>query len=505
VANDSANYQQRFSQLAQHAFRVKVAVLLLLLVALFVVWSTLTNGNARAKEVDEAFCSQIIKDPYFGPLYFSAKYSCNSVTMMRLTLEKARHYDNDPHPNKMSEDVEKKLHDFLDHAQQFNDYDWNRRQAYRIELSLPYTKNAVPLNGSLISDAWPFCMLLALSVAISLGFRQTCYEIQLSALIREEKQSKVFGRDSALAEFLVRDISEVKHDGQTVFLYKRPIGLFPEAITSGVLFAAVSTLSLNLLTDYSPQFTERGHEIFDDYYYIWLYAFSVVLFLLLLRTRKTWMTAIEKSLGGEVRNARWFFLYRWLRFLRDKSFGGVRLESALILMVVGVGLAGLFLPWGSYRGFTLLCCPRRVFSGDDERLVARFIQMLMLVPVILLIAGGASRLPILVHQRRLHAVIQKVQTFTAWPVLIVIGIIIFYSFIGAYGSVKDFYVAPALGLFSSEALLNLSNLPVPEADDFSVGFVMFAVSCGILAVLELCFRQGRKSGRQIILGEPQNG
>ena len=67
-----------------------------------------------------------------------------------------------------------------------------------------------------------------------------------------------------------------------------------------------------------------------------------------------------------------------------------------------------------------------------------------------------------------------------------------------------FYVAPALGLYSFKTVQNLGNLPVPEADDFSVGFVMFAVSCGILAILKLCFRQGHKSGRQSILGEPQN-
>ena len=69
-------------------------------------------------------------------------------------------------------------------------------------------------------------MLLALSVAIALGFRQICYEIQLSALIKEEKQSKVFGRDFALAEFFVRDISEVKHEGRPCFLYKKLIGVF---------------------------------------------------------------------------------------------------------------------------------------------------------------------------------------------------------------------------------------------------------------------------------------
>jgi hypothetical protein len=508
VVSDSANYQQRFTQLAQHAFRVKVVVLLLLLASLFVVWSTLTNGSAKAEEVDKRFCQQVVADPYYSRNSHFGEFSCDSSLFFQRTIQEAKHmHDNDPPEPETASAQERVKHvrEFLDHLRQFDDYDWNRRQAYRIELSLPYTKGAVPLNGSLISDAWPFCMLLVLSVAVALGFRQSCYEIQLSALIKEEKQPKLFGRDSALAEFLAGDISEVKHDGRTVFLYNRPIGLFPEVITSGVLFAAVSILSLNLLTDYSPQFTERGYEVFGDYYYMGLYAFSVVLFLLLLKTRKMWMSAIDKSLGGEVRSARWFFLHRGLRFLRDKSVGGVRLESAVILMFVGVGLWGLFLHWGSYRGFTLLCCPRRVFGLDDERLLALVIQVLMLIAVVFLIAVAASRWPSLVRHRRIRTLILNVRILTAWPVLIVVAFIIFYAFLGVYGVLKDLYVSPALGLFSSDALQNLGNLPTLGEADFSAGFTTFSVSCGILAILELCFRQGRKSGRQIILGEPQNG
>ena len=411
--------------------------------------------------------------------------------MVRYTIEKARHYDNDPHPNPKSPDVLEKMRDFLNHVHQFSVYDWNRRQAYRIELLLPYTRSPVSLNGSLIADAWPFCMLLALSVAIALGFRQTCYEIQLSALIKEEKQSKAFGRDSALAGFLAGDISEVKHGGRTVFLYERPIGFFPEAVTSGVLFAAVSILSLNLLTDYSPQSTELGAEVFGHYYYVWFYVFSVVLFLLLLRTRRLCMSSVDKAVGGEVRHARWFFLHRGLRFLRNKSVSGIRLESVVILVFVAVSLVGLFLPWGSYRGFTLLCCPRRVFDGDNERLAAGVVQVLMLIAVIFFVAVAALRCPILARHQRLRAFVQKLRTLTAWPVLIVVDFIMFYAFIGVYWALKEAYVSPALGLSSYDAFQNLGNLPTLGEADFSAGFTTFSVSCGILAILELCFGQGR--------------
>jgi hypothetical protein len=492
---DTQELQQRFTQLAQHSFRVKISVLLFLLVSLYVVWSTLTNGSAKAEEVTKSFCSQIIKDPYYGRLDLRGDYSCDPQTAMYSTIYEARHHHDDdaPYPSTMSpEDVIKNIGNWLNHVQQFNDYDWNRRQAYRVELSLPYTKSSNSLNGSLISDVWPFCALFALSVAVAFGFRQTCYEIHLSALVADTTPVAVHGRSLALTEFLAGEISEAKVSGRRVFLYKKPIGLLPETAISGVLFAGVTLLSLNLLTDYSPQFSERGYEIFGNSYYTWLYSFFVVFFLLLLRSRRRWQNSVSEAVGGEVKSARLFFVQKCLLFLRQRSVAGVRLETALVLACVGVGLGSLFLKWGgSYRGFILLCCPLREY--DDPPLVARMIQTQMVIAVIFLIAICASRLPMLVRRHHLHALVLKALYLTAWPILIFSGFVLFYGIVGIYGALKDLYVLPALGLNNSRAIENLQYLPTLDEADFSLGFMAFVASCGILALREINFK--RKSGR----------
>ena len=256
MANDSANYQQRFSQLAQHAFRVKVAVLLLLLGALFVVWSTLTQGSVKAEEVDKAFCFQIIKDPYYGPPGLRGDYSCNPILLLPITINEARHYhDHDaPHPSTMSpEDVQKNLDEWFTHVQQFSDYDWNRRQAYRIELSLPYTRSPVYLNGPLISDVWPFCMLLALSAVISLsasGKPATKFNFPLSS--GRKNSQKRLGETQHLLNSWYRGFTilccvprDADIDGLLVLLFERIIQVL---MLIGVIFLlAVAALRWPIL------------------------------------------------------------------------------------------------------------------------------------------------------------------------------------------------------------------------------------------------------------------
>lgn len=497
MATETLESQQRFAELARRSFRAKISVLLLLLVSLFVVWSTLTTGTTAAEQVDKDFCLRIIKDPYYWPSGGFGEGSCTPFYSAQNMIRMARHLHDDdaPYPTTMSPaDVEKHLHEYVDHIQQFQDYDWNRREAYRIDLSLPYARSPVSLDGAFMSDVWPFCTLLALAVVVAFGFRQTCYEIHLSALIANMKPEDAHGRTFALTEFLAGEISEVTLGGRRVFLFKKPVGLSPETIVSGALFMAVSLVSLNLLTDYSPQFTERGQELFSDSYYVWLYLFAIVLFFLLLRTRRLWRSSLAEALGGEVRSARLFFFHRVLRFLHDRSVAGIRLESVVIYACVISGLASLFLHWGgSYRGFVLLCWPNRVF--DDEPLAARTIQGVMLLAVVFLLVSSLSTLRIQVWRGRLLAAIQKARNVGAQVILVVSGFVFSYAFIGLYGFAKDSYALPTVEGFNYQAYLNLQNLPTLGDADFSLGFTLLAFSCGVLALLEICIEGERKFRR----------
>jgi hypothetical protein len=492
----SQELQQRFTKLAQRSSGVKISVLLLLLVSLFIVWSALTSGTTTAEQVDKDFCLRITNDPYYCPHNTGLQSMfCDQFYTARNTIRMTRHLRDADVPNLTAmspADQLKYLNDSNEHFQQFEDYDWNRRHAYRIELSLPYTKNPVPLNGALISDVWPFCALLGLAVAIALGLRQTCYEIHLSALVAETKAKDTHGRDYALSEFAAGEISEVRAGGQPVFLYKRPIVLFPETVFSGALFAAASVLSLNILTDYGPQFTERGAELFSDSYYFLLYLFAFGLGWLLWNTRKLWRRSVDEAMGGEVRSARLRFLHRGLIFLNRGSVARIRSQIVLACVFAILGLGSLLLRWDeSYRGFKLLYRPKLIF--DDQPLTARVLQVVMLCLVGFLILSPLSRVPARIWRRQYLSIVQKARNIGAWIALICSGYVAFYVFVGLYGYFKDSYAWPAIGSYNFEASMNLQNLPIPADSDFSPACIIFVCSCGLLALLEIVFEAQRKS------------
>lgn len=128
-------------------------------------------------------------------------------------------------------------------------------------------------------------------------------------------------------------------------------------------------------------------------------------------------------------------------------------------------------------------------------LFERIIQVLMLIGVIFLLAVAALRWPILVRHQRLHAFMLKLRTpyCLAGP-----DCRWFYNVLrihwGLWGAERRLCVTRS-GVFSYDALLNLQNLHSLGEADFSAGFTTFSVSCGILALFELCFGHGRKFER----------
>jgi hypothetical protein len=482
---------QRFTQLAQRSFRVKISVLLLLLASLFLVWSALTSGTQKAEQVDRSFCQQIVKDPYYAAKNLFTEYSCGLNVFVQSSIEQARHtHDNDaPYPSTMSAGEQlKHIQESLEHTQQFQDHDWNRREAYHIEISLPYAKSAVSLNGAFISAIWPFGALLGLSIAVALGFKQSCYEILLSAIVASLRPKEVHGINVALTEFLAGELSENDIDGEHLFLYKKPLGLFPETVVSGALFICVSLLCLNLLTDYAPQFTERGKEFFSDSYYLWLYLFAVALFFLLLRTRRFWRSSLRDALGGDVKSSRLFFLHKLFRYSPPDLIG-----PALFYLSAGVCLGSLFLRWqDAYRGFVLLCCPKQII--DDMPIAARIVQAQMILVVAFVGATVLLRLKRHIRPNWLQYILQSVQGLGAYYVLLLIGFIEFYRMIGAYGFFKDYYAWPMVGNVSPEAFSNLANLPIIEGGSLTRGPLLFLVSCQTLALAEIWLRAKRKLG-----------
>lgn len=478
--------QQRFAQLIAHTFRLKISVLVLALVALFVVWSTLTGGRQKADEVDKDFCQQIVKDPYYWPPGLFAS-SCEPFYSAQNIIHMSRHrHDNDPAPTETGEKLQEQLRIWTEHGQQFQAYDDRRREAYRINLSLPYTKGPVFLDGALVSDVWPFCALLAISATLALGFRQNCYEIHLAALIQNVEAKDTHARDFALAEFLPGSISEVKLGGRPFFLYKKPIGLSPETLASWALFIVVTLLSFSLLTDYRPLFTERGEEVFSGYY-LWLYLISVLLGYLLLKSRSRWKSTLTEVLGGDVTRPSVFALHKCLLAFQHASIRGIRYETIVVALCVILGVGGFCSHWDeSTRGYQYFWRLRDNLS--DAPVAARCLQIILIAVFTFLAMSLFSVLLSYVRFRRLSNFMRKTRYVGAVFTLIMVGFLVFSVLLTAYGLIMNWYLGPILVGFNYASFLNSQNLEIFPSD-LPPGEWVFIASCGLLALMTVAMKQ----------------
>lgn len=480
--------QERFAKLIGHTFRLKISILVLVLVALFVVWSALTSGRQKADEVDKEFCQQIAKDPYYSTLgLFSS--SCEVITSVQSTIQTARHlHDGDfsDTSNKTPEKLREMLYVSMAHTQQFQEYEDRRREAYRINLSLPYTK-AVFLDGVLVSDLWPFCALLAVYAALALSFKQSCYEIHLAALIQSVETKGTRARDFALAEFLPGSTSEVRLSGRPFFLYTKPIGLSPETLASRSLFIVVTLLSLSLLTDYSPQFTERGEEVFSGYYF-WLYLFSVFWFYLLLKSRRQWRTSLSDVLGGDVSSPKIFTLRRWLSAaLHHASIRGIRYETIVVVLCVALAVGGFCSHWDeSTRGYQAFWQLRENLS--DAPIAARCLQLVLIAVFSFLVVSLFSILLNRARFSRLSDFIRKARYIGAVFTLTMVGFFVFSGLLTAYAGFLNWYLRPMLVDFSYASFLNSQNLEIFPSD-MPLGYWVFLASCGLLALITVAVKE----------------
>jgi len=469
--------EDKFAHLVGQTFKAKVSILLLLMVALFIVWSTLKSGQQKLGQVDQAFCLQLVREPYYAQgawefLCDSPRSASQWIYSTRLRLwEKPW-----PDPQKDLAASNQFILEFSKHIREFEDYDRKSRDAYQMELSLPYTKEPVPLDGALLSDVWPFCALLVLSTAIVLGFKQKCYEIHLSSLLAKTEHKERRAKDFALAQFLAGDLRESNLDDVKIYVYKRPFVLSPNTLISGALFTVVLIQSLSLLTNYSPRFSERGEEVFSGYY-TWLYLFSVLMLLLLAKTRRTWRATVSEALGGEVWSAYTLAFQRFWQNWFTASW-----QKAYIIWFAILGLAGFFFRWeNDVRGYTVLWRPAALIPYDAKdarfaQLEFAFLSLFFLVCIMSVVTAGTGR-------NLWRRLVYRGRNVFASIVLVVVGEWIFFVWLSGYGMFMNFYVRPLLTpSFASQAVGNEESIELDD-DIGSRGSRLCLISSFSLALL----------------------
>jgi hypothetical protein len=495
--------EQRLTQLIGRTYRLKISVLVLLLVSLLVLWSTLTGGQHLAEQIDEDFCQQLAGNAYYG---FSgiASSACDGIASQYLTISLARNMHNNyvADRTKTIPDQAADMDRYLSRIRQFQDYDQRRRFAYKIEVSFPYTKGSIFLDGVLIADVWPLFAISALAVTILLGFKERCYEIHLAALLKKVEPKDARATQFALSEFRSGSLTEASINGELVFAYRRPFVLSPEGILGGALYLAVSLVSLRLFTDYSPQFSARGYQIFSGYYF-WIYVFSVVVAILLARTRTVWRGSLADALGGQVSTV-WSLRWKnWRWFGRDHLALAQRVGNAYVLVLGVLAVGSLCLPVAdSFRGYELIWRPSECFP--DAPMVGRVLQLCLIcfLDFVLLCLS----LAVLARSRhrggRVGRDLCRLRYLYGWLVLLLIGFPISYTVIGNYGWFMDSYLLPILGAgINDRAIDTLLKLQSFDIGETGWGARVFLGCCFGLAVNSLLFRDPpkmvRDAGREL--------
>ena len=273
---ESSNESEiRLAELIWRTVKLRVTLLIFAIVALLIVWSSLSNGNEEAQKIDTQFCGYLVdqhnalqkklseevnkafeSQPGFTksqPLLLTSEEQCHQLHS-RTWIEIIRSTDEElnPEPLTVSPELEK---DFTERSQAFSDYDARRRAAYRLQIQLGSESeyfSTIIVNALTVASIMPFCVFVVLTIVMLLGFQQSAYQRQLRSLLQVASDRPL---PQALAEtqfFAVPMKRESPHIEN--YLTLSPSGLAIGSLTFALvllLVQVVSTFILNLvhLTD----------------------------------------------------------------------------------------------------------------------------------------------------------------------------------------------------------------------------------------------------------------
>jgi hypothetical protein len=366
----------RLAELIWRTVKLRVSLLALFIASLLVVWLAVASGNPAAQKIDSDFCRQLFIEtgtPQGDMLNEERVCASNSALAY---IETRRRFDKLIPPETYDDETSTKQLDALKARQsRFTDYDARRREAYRIQLSLPYTASTVPVNALLLADASPFCVLLVVAIVLALGLQQRCYAQNLAVLLHEKNTTGERATISALTQFFAGNLSKLESDKRLYLVYKRPLALFPETMAVSLLLLALTLTSLKLLADYDPTVAHPTESILFSYYSL-LFSLSSVLFVFLRRTQALYAGLIAERMGAPVGSALFFGCrkkwHQLAHYLRSSTVFSMRLGRAMVILLVPLGFGCLLLPWVQpwpLAGYQFLLHQRTMATGEPYSIV----------------------------------------------------------------------------------------------------------------------------------------
>ena len=365
--NDSAA-EVRLAELILRTIKFRLLLFGLTLAAILVIWTALETGRKKAAALERDFAQQELgslkKLAAQGNTVLASEADLERIatdspgilieTERRMASVLSAALGSDPQSAKARQVLTERL-------QALDDYDQRRRDAFQIEVKVPYLQGSLTLNALKLADVWPFFVTGMLLVIVTLGYQQKNYELILSLERTKWRSGRERARSLALAEFFGGKLSKSAGRGKEVWLYKRNLALHPESFIAGCLYLAVLYLSLRLLSAYNPTLTHRTDSIFFSYYSL-AWAALVISAILIHRTHAYYRRELAEAMGADVTNGYFPFAGHAIDMIRGRlramRRGRLFRYSASTFALAGLGLTSLLFFWTqppfTVRGYRFL-------------------------------------------------------------------------------------------------------------------------------------------------------
>lgn len=489
----------RLAELIWRTVKLRVSLLILTIVALIVVWSSLSNGRQAARRIDAAFCGNLVdqqnaisnrlKEPLNKPKQLKSGASRTQSPMLvskddvcrpgsaRTWIEITRDTDKElpwwttfptfPTLNLMVKAAKER-------QKSFEKYDMERREAYRLQfqLSSENSSSTITVNALTAAEVVPFCVLVVFTLVVILGFQQAAYRRQLRLLLGKRSDDALY-QITAETQFFAAPIRQ-----GTPHLAKL-LQLSPSGLAIAALSVANLLLLLDVISNLTLAFVHLTGSIIGSYTFA-LYAFAFLLGYALVVTRRSY-------------------------FENDQSDSGHRCEGSakpspkystwVTVSFASLAIISLAFRWttesafgsGPFRGFEFLLNQHptgHIFNYTTYALsppIFRDVRIQATVAVTFILI---CVLDSLFHARRTKPLLMFLHEIRRFLAVCVLGLSVYFlAYLGTL-QYESVYWVPWLDTFAYQGWKNAKGSPMIFYNP-TYGFWIFLVCCLSLVLLSL--------------------
>ncbi len=347
--SDNHESEIRLAELIWRTVKLRIAILTLAIVCLLIVWSALITGNRDAEKVDHSFCVSLVEQQNNIEQSLTDQADKSRKTTMahpaldpnlfcegrddRSWIETVRNSSIiSPLTGSSLPDKVKAILNQRDQA--FADYDIQRRAAYRltINLSAEYSGGSVQGNALSVAETLPFCVFIALTVFVILGFQETRYRLQLRSLVSKSGSGGLQHADLVISKAQFFTGTTRATDSS----FSRHFVCSPEQLTITALFIATLILLVKVMSLFILGLLYLTDTLLSSYPFELYLALSVLGCISIF----TWRSYFPRS-------KTYSFTSRWLEALRGLTSRWPTFYSVGQGVLAALGILTLFLPWAT--------------------------------------------------------------------------------------------------------------------------------------------------------------